>query len=149
MKLGQLKRIIKEEARKHLNERTLGVSDSLNHLIGFAEVFANLPRRIRLDVMRVVEYEHESVDPENISQALDVLHGLDVELDAALEAYIDEYASANESAQLDEVDELEEVAPPGMEKMVKGLKKSKTVDNPWAVAWARYGEKHGKRSKKR
>lgn len=32
--------------------------------------------------------------------------------------------------------EVEEVAPPGYEKVVKKLKKNKNVDNPWAVAWA-------------
>lgn len=34
------------------------------------------------------------------------------------------------------LEELLEVAPPGMEKVVKGLKKNKEIDNPWAVAWA-------------
>ena len=31
---------------------------------------------------------------------------------------------------------LDEVAPPGYEDIVKGLKKEPTVDNPWAVAWS-------------
>jgi len=31
---------------------------------------------------------------------------------------------------------IEEKAPPGYEKVVKGLKKDKSVDNPWAVAWS-------------
>lgn len=34
------------------------------------------------------------------------------------------------------LDELDEKAPPGYEKIVKGLKKDKNVDNPWAVAWS-------------
>lgn len=38
--------------------------------------------------------------------------------------------------------EVEEVAPPGHEKMVRGLKKASNVSNPWAVAWAHYKEKH-------
>ncbi len=33
-------------------------------------------------------------------------------------------------------DEVDEVAPPGGEKVVKALKKQKGVDNPFAVAWA-------------
>lgn len=33
-------------------------------------------------------------------------------------------------------DELEEVTPPGYEKVVRALKKDKNVDNPWAVAWS-------------
>ena len=37
---------------------------------------------------------------------------------------------------------MNEVAPPGHEKMVKGLKKAGNVENPWAVAWAHYGKKH-------
>lgn len=35
---------------------------------------------------------------------------------------------------------LEEVAPPGMEDVVKKLKKDPDVDNPWAVAWAIYNK---------
>ena len=31
-------------------------------------------------------------------------------------------------------EELDEVTPPGFEKVVKGLKKNPEVDNPWAVA---------------
>jgi hypothetical protein len=38
--------------------------------------------------------------------------------------------------------DMEEVAPPGHEKMVKGLKKADAVENPWAVAWAHYNKKH-------
>lgn len=43
-------------------------------------------------------------------------------------------------------EDIEEVAPPGYEKVVKGLKKDKEVDNPWAVAWAM--KKKGIRPKK-
>lgn len=32
------------------------------------------------------------------------------------------------------------VAPPGMEPVVKALKKEPSVDNPFAVAWAMYGQ---------
>lgn len=32
--------------------------------------------------------------------------------------------------------EVDEVAPPGGEKVIKALKKDKNVENPWAVAWA-------------
>jgi hypothetical protein len=31
---------------------------------------------------------------------------------------------------------VDEVAPPGKEKMVKALKKDPDIDNPWAVAWS-------------
>ena len=31
--------------------------------------------------------------------------------------------------------DMEEVAPPGYEKVVKSLKKDTSVDNPWALAW--------------
>lgn len=41
--------------------------------------------------------------------------------------------------------ELEEVTPPGKEKMVKALKKDPDIDNPWAVAWAA----HEKEKKKK
>ena len=37
---------------------------------------------------------------------------------------------------------LNEKAPPGMEKVVKALKKKKGVDNPYAVAWAMYNKKN-------
>lgn len=33
-------------------------------------------------------------------------------------------------------DDIDEKAPPGYEKVVKGLKKDSDVDNPWAVAWS-------------
>jgi hypothetical protein len=45
---------------------------------------------------------------------------------------------ADDRARRDEgehEDELDEVTPPGYEKIVKGLKRSKSVENPWAVAW--------------
>lgn len=32
--------------------------------------------------------------------------------------------------------ELDQVTPPGGEKVVKALKKDKDVENPWAVAWS-------------
>jgi len=32
--------------------------------------------------------------------------------------------------------EIDEVTPPGGERVVKALKKSKGVKNPWAVAWS-------------
>lgn len=43
---------------------------------------------------------------------------------------------------MEEVD-LEEVTPPGHEKMVRGLKKDPSIDNPYAVAWAHH-EKYGR-----
>ncbi len=36
--------------------------------------------------------------------------------------------------------ELDEVSPPGKEKMVKALKKQPDVKNPWAVAWSSYNK---------
>ena len=39
-------------------------------------------------------------------------------------------------------DDLEEVTPPGHEKMVKGLKKVPGIKSPWAVAWAHH-KKYG------
>lgn len=33
-------------------------------------------------------------------------------------------------------DAIDEVTPPGGEKVVKALKKQKNVKNPWAVAWS-------------
>lgn len=44
---------------------------------------------------------------------------------------------------MSEVDGLEEVTPPGHEKMVRGLKKNPDIDNPWAVAWA-HQKKYGR-----
>lgn len=41
----------------------------------------------------------------------------------------------------DEREQVKEEAPPGMEKTVKALKKSKKVKNPWAVAWSIYNKK--------
>lgn len=43
--------------------------------------------------------------------------------------------------------DIEEVAPPGKEKMVKALKKKGDVDNPWAVAWSKHNKEHGKSKK--
>lgn len=40
--------------------------------------------------------------------------------------------------------ELDEVTPPGKEKMVKALKKQPGVKNPWAVAWSTYDKQHKK-----
>ena len=41
--------------------------------------------------------------------------------------------------------DLEEVAPPGKEKMVKALKKDPDIDNPWAVAWSMYNKEKSKK----
>lgn len=41
-------------------------------------------------------------------------------------------------------DDMNQVAPPGMEKVVKALKKQGNVENPWAVAWSIYKKKHKK-----
>ena len=46
-----------------------------------------------------------------------------------------------------EGEELDEVTPPGHERMVRALKKSKSVDNPWAVAWAHYDKARKERSR--
>lgn len=40
---------------------------------------------------------------------------------------------------------LDEVTPPGKEKVVKALKKQKGVKNPYAVAWSQYNKEHGKK----
>jgi hypothetical protein len=157
MKLGQLRKLIAEEAKRALIKET---SDSLNHLIGFADVFANLPRHIRLDILRVVEGDFEKVNPQNISQALDVLHGLNPELDQALENFVDHHEGQDNSDLAAEgadpgtqghdegededeetynhrgFDGLDEVAPPGWEGTVKAMKKHKNISNPWALAWS-------------
>lgn len=41
----------------------------------------------------------------------------------------------------EESDELDQVTPPGGERVVKALKKQKGVRNPWAVAWALHNKK--------
>lgn len=46
---------------------------------------------------------------------------------------------------LDIEPELQEIAPPGMEHVVKALKNKKGVDNPYKVAWSMYNKKHGKK----
>jgi hypothetical protein len=45
---------------------------------------------------------------------------------------------ADERGTMDEMedDDLDEVTPKGYEKIVKGIKKSGTAKNPWAVAWS-------------
>jgi hypothetical protein len=41
-----------------------------------------------------------------------------------------------------------EVAPPGMEPLVKKLKKDPDVDNPFAIAWAQYNRTHKKEGRR-
>lgn len=48
--------------------------------------------------------------------------------------------AAQKVAGLDEIG-MDQVAPPGREKQVKALKKDKSIDNPWAVAWASYNKR--------
>ena len=45
----------------------------------------------------------------------------------------------------EEVEKLDEVAPPGREKQVKALKKVPGISNPWAVSWASYRKSHPKK----
>ena len=47
----------------------------------------------------------------------------------------------------EEVEQIDEVSPPGREDQVKALKKVPGIDNPWAVAWASYRKSHPKKSK--
>lgn len=42
----------------------------------------------------------------------------------------------NKSREIQSDPEINEVAPPGGEDVVKALKKKSGVDNPWAVAWS-------------
>lgn len=42
---------------------------------------------------------------------------------------------------------MNEVAPPGEEKLVLALKKNKEIDNPWAVAWSIHNKKKNKKNK--
>lgn len=42
---------------------------------------------------------------------------------------------------------VDEVAPPGWESTVKGMKKHKEIDNPWALAW--HMKKKGYKSRKK
>ena len=45
----------------------------------------------------------------------------------------------------EEVEQMDEVAPPGREKQVKALKKVPGISNPWAVSWASYRKSHPKK----
>lgn len=45
----------------------------------------------------------------------------------------------------EEVEQIDEVSPPGREDQVKALKKVPGIDNPWAVAWASYRKSHPKK----
>jgi hypothetical protein len=45
--------------------------------------------------------------------------------------------------------EIEEVAPPGEEELVKKLKKDPDVDNPWALAWSIHNKKKKKNESRR
>ena len=47
----------------------------------------------------------------------------------------------------EEVEQIDEVAPPGREDQVKALKKVPGIDNPYAVSWASYRKSHPKKSK--
>lgn len=113
-----------------LNEET-GNSESLEHMLKFAGVFANLPRPVRLDVMRMVSGEDlDKINDENLRKALHVLGEIDPELDEKFMDYFDNNGVHEGS------DCMDETAPPGGEKVVKALKKQKGVKNPYAVAWS-------------
>ena len=42
----------------------------------------------------------------------------------------------SDKAMGEEVEPVQEVAPPGFEGTVKAMKKHKDIDNPWALAWS-------------
>ena len=50
-----------------------------------------------------------------------------------------------QAVKQEEVEQIDEVAPPGREKQVKALKKVPGIDNPWAVSWASYRKSHPKK----
>ncbi len=49
---------------------------------------------------------------------------------------LEEPGKRNKAREMQEDPEINEVAPPGGEDVVKAIKKSGTADNPWAVAWS-------------
>lgn len=51
----------------------------------------------------------------------------------------EEQVEEEPEAVSEEVEQMDEVSPPGREKQVKALKKT-GVKNPWAVAWASYNK---------
>lgn len=133
VKHGKLRRDVTEEANDDVvTERAEDVSDHLNKLIGFATVFANIPRNIRLDVQRMVTGENEDkIDVKNLEKVVHVLGELDPELDDKFLSFFEK-----QGEPVGEASYVDEVAPPGGEKVVKALKKNKDVDNPFAVAWS-------------
>ena len=44
-----------------------------------------------------------------------------------------------------QIDNVDEKAPPGGERMVQALKRDKNIDNPWAIAWAKYNKQYKNR----
>lgn len=38
--------------------------------------------------------------------------------------------------EISDSEAIDEITPPGYEKVVRALKKDKNVNNPWAVAWS-------------
>ena len=52
-----------------------------------------------------------------------------------------------QAVKQEEVEQMDEVAPPGREDQVKALKKVPGIDNPYAVSWASYRKSHPKKSK--
>jgi len=49
---------------------------------------------------------------------------------------VEQPGKVNRARQIQSEPEINEVAPPGGEDVVKALKKKSSVDNPWAVAWS-------------
>ena len=52
-----------------------------------------------------------------------------------------------QAVKQEQVEQMDEVAPPGREDQVKALKKVPGIDNPYAVSWASYRKSHPKKSK--
>lgn len=75
-----------------VTELNAAPSDDLVNLVGFANVFANIPRHIRLDVMRMVSGDDtDKIDVNNLKKALNVLGELNPALD---DAFMDFFAES-------------------------------------------------------
>jgi len=106
--------------------------------------------RIIVDDIHEVPDDLEDMDPheayglgheagmEHVDDYMDLGHS------CSLEEFVDgSYGMRGRTVPMGAIineDELEEVAPPGMEKRVKELKGK--VDNPYAVAWSEYNKEN-------
>jgi len=106
--------------------------ETLSSYVGKAMAQSNRKKATAMQLLK------KGGDPNRLDMAAKHLNKA-VKRRHGVEKAVDKLSGGAKVMAKEEVDQIDEVSPPGREKQVKALKKT-GVRNPWAVAWASYNK---------